>query len=491
MSKFRIAILLLMGVSFMGMNLIGCVHTYFKDPEYGSWEYNTRNNHPNLVYTNMNGDKLDDLYATTGFFGDAAIVAKCTKFDNENKCRRIQYGVLTDDGELAPTFGMYDYPEIALDQVAPANLRYNGYKNDWANFPMWKGVSKKTEKYTIRNFAENGLIVIERSDRYGFMDLKGNVVIEPVYLAASSFTNNYAIVVNEDFVVGTVDARGNFTPEKYACMNRRNNDMIYAYTDGRISDYRTDLRFQDNVVFVSDTLKARAEEPDYNNYICTDYGSTMGMLNSKWQVRIPMKFVHLYKLSNNNILAKTRDGLWGYYSESGDEILSPVYSYILVSKHGLIVENSENLWAVCKTTGCSSHTGFIYSYVGYYYDDDNEGMRMLTSEYLRVKKGDKWGVVDMHGIETTPFIYDELNFISNDGDMMISKIGDKMGVIRNGVELYPAQFTSIGKFDDEGKALARIDNQEIYIFKSKDLETEYWRSHGRTPPPPRGSHHER
>lgn len=485
MRQFKFAFLL-----YLLISLAGCVTTSLKDPEYGSWQYSTQDNHYTLTYTNMNGDKIKDLYATTGFFGDAAIVAKCTKFDNDNQCRRIQYGILTDDGELAPTFGMYNFPEVALDQKnAPPNLRYNGYKKDWANFPMWKGVSKKTEKYTIKNFAEQGLVVIERNDRYGFMDLKGNVVIEPEYLAASEFSNSFAYVVSADFVVGTVDARGNFSPEKYGCMNRRNNDMIYAYTSGKVSDYRTDLRFQDNVIFVSDTLKNRAEQPEYNNYICTDYASTMGMLNPKWQVVIPMQFSRLYKLTNNNILAKTTDGHWGYYTETGDQILAPIYSNILVSKHGLLVSNFNNMWAVCKTSGCSTSTGFIYSFIGYYYDDDNDGMRMLTSEYLRAKRGDKWGVVDMHGIETTPFIYDELTYISNDGDMMISKIGDKMGVIRFGVELYPAQFTSIGGFDDDGKALARIGDSETYIFKSKDLEERYWRDR-RDQHPPRG-HRER
>lgn len=89
--------------------------------------------------------------------------------------------------------------------------------------------------------------------------------------------------------------------------------------------------------------------------------------------------------------------------------------------------------------------------------------------------------MSMDGIETTPFIYDELTYISKTGDTMISKIGDKMGLIRNGVERYPPQFISIGKFDDEGKALARTPSQETYIFLNKDLEERYWRSHARSP----------
>lgn len=108
---------------------------------------------------------------------------------------------------------------------------------------------------------------------------------------------------------------------------------------------------------------------------------------------------------------------------------------------------------------------------------------ILSSEYVRAQKDEtgKWGVVSMDGVETTPFIYDELTYISHDGDTMISKIGEKMGLIRNGVELYPPQFISIGKFDDEGKALARTPSQETYIFLDKDLEERYWRSHARSP----------
>ena len=470
--------------SLFCLTLAGCSQTFFKDPEYGTWEYNTQNEHPNLVYTNMSGEKIDGLYATTGFFGDAAIVAKCTKFDSQNKCRKIQYGILTDDGELASTFGMFEYPEVALHEVEPPNLRYNGNKTMWLNFPMWEGVDHKTEQKTIWDYAEDGLILIKSNDRFGFADLKGNVIVDPKYLAASSFKDNAAIVVNEDFVLGTINAQGVFTPENYACMNQRNNGMTYAYTKGKLADYRTDLRFDNHLIFVSDTLEKRANDPNYRDYMCTNFESTMGLLDNNLREIIPNKFVKLYPLSNQHILVKTSDNLWGYYDAKGKVIIPPKYKNLKVSQHGMVAMSQENeLWAVCKNKDCSLNTGFIYANIGYYFYDDNEGQIILTSEYLLAQKNEtgKWGVVSMDGVETTPFIYDELTYISYTGDTMISKIGDKMGLIRNGVELYPPKFISIGKFDDEGKALARTPFQETYIYLNKDPEERSWHDHARSP----------
>ncbi len=42
------------------LTLAGCSHTSFEDPAYGTWEYNMQNEHPNLVYTNMSGEKSTD-----------------------------------------------------------------------------------------------------------------------------------------------------------------------------------------------------------------------------------------------------------------------------------------------------------------------------------------------------------------------------------------------------------------------------------------------
>ena len=502
MISSKIRILGLFASAFLMASCAG--QTAITDPNYGTWNYIQKDGKNTLIYVSPNGTRVEGIYATTGFFDETAIVAACEQYNESNNCKNIQYGFLNSNGDLAPNFGMYNLPQIKMDSEYPPSLQFEQIdkledRTVTKDFPLWYGFSKTFYYDRERRKASywNGKdamrcdasfrFVIEKDGRFGYIDVYGNVIAEPVYLAATPFLpDGFAYVVDENFVFGTVDEDGNFKKEKYACMTKQSNG-IWAYENGSIANYQFDMRFNRYNFYISIDLEKRRKDLNYKNLACVDYGDSLGLLDSNMKVLIPNKFSYFYTLSKdkNNILAKTTDGYWGYYKSDGEELIPPKYKSITPAKYGAgMVKNEEGLLAVCRTSDCWSNTGFLYSTIVRYYETDDDNIEIATSKFVEAKKGDKWGVVSIDGVETTAFIYDELIYISSDGDMMMSKIGEKYGIIRNGAELYPAEYSAIAGFDNEGKALAKIGDRDTYVFKSKELEQQYWRAH-RPPMPPR------
>src|SRR5690606_38660524 len=62
------------------------------------------------------------------------------------------------------------------------------------------------ESLEFNDFSE-GLAAVNKNDKYGFIDTKGKVVIEPKYDWASSFSDGLAIVSAEG-LYGAIDKKG-------------------------------------------------------------------------------------------------------------------------------------------------------------------------------------------------------------------------------------------------------------------------------------------
>lgn len=74
----------------------------------------------------------------------------------------------------------------------------------------------KIDKSIATKFDEEGLILVEKDSKYGYIDTNGKFVIEPIYEYASSFYGNYAVVKAEiekdslkETVYQLIDKKGN------------------------------------------------------------------------------------------------------------------------------------------------------------------------------------------------------------------------------------------------------------------------------------------
>ncbi len=86
--------------------------------------------------------------------------------------------------------------------------------------------------FTLKGYSD-GMILLEKDGRYGFMDYTGGWIAEPIYASATPFLLGLAVLETEDGRCGMIDTEGNIVlPFAY--------DHISGASDGRIAAYRED-----------------------------------------------------------------------------------------------------------------------------------------------------------------------------------------------------------------------------------------------------------
>ncbi len=83
--------------------------------------------------------------------------------------------------------------------------------------------------YVLKGYS-NGMLLLEKDGRYGFMDYTGDWIAEPVYANATPFINNLATLTTPDGRVGMIDTKGNIVlPFAYESISQASSGLIAAY----------------------------------------------------------------------------------------------------------------------------------------------------------------------------------------------------------------------------------------------------------------------
>lgn len=99
-----------------------------------------------------------------------------------------------------------------------------------AEFPIPMG-------YTLKAYSD-GVLLLEKDGKYGFMDYTGDWIAEPVYHSAAAFRSGLATLKTEDGKVGMIDTKGNIVlPFRYNYISSASDGLITAY-DGAWSVYK-------------------------------------------------------------------------------------------------------------------------------------------------------------------------------------------------------------------------------------------------------------
>ena len=84
--------------------------------------------------------------------------------------------------------------------------------------------------YTLEGYSD-GLILLSKDGRYGFIDYTGEWIAQPIYTAATPFVCGLATLTTEDGRVGMIDTEGNIVLQF-------TYDYISQVSDGLIAAYR-------------------------------------------------------------------------------------------------------------------------------------------------------------------------------------------------------------------------------------------------------------
>lgn len=151
-------------------------------------------------------------------------------------------------------------------------------------------------KYKVAgDFSEGLAYVSEDGENYGFIDKEGNLVIDYQFKLAQNFSNGYAMVANEDKKCGVIDTKGN---------------LVVDYQYGYISNFSEGFACVIN---------------DIN-----DENAKCGFINTKGELVIDMVYdakgtsLIKYGAFSDGLAAVCKNGKWGYINYDGKVIIGNI-----------------------------------------------------------------------------------------------------------------------------------------------------------------------
>jgi hypothetical protein len=323
----------------------------------------------------------------------------------------------------------------------------------------------KQEKHIVEEMAED-LFVIAVKDRYGYINRKGEVVIEPQFGFATTFSEGKAIaMVVHDLGNGSLRAAYSYINPKGEILFEHKYPFAHIFSEGlaQVMQARSvEGKLKQLTGFVDRT--GRVAIPLKFDYVrginCTfQDGLACVCLDGKWgcidhegAFVIDPKYDEYFTFSEN-LAPVGIDGKYGYIDRAGKEIIKPVYADGEGFSEGLAWVKKDGLWGCIDREGKMAiepafDQGFPFSEglaqverdgkQGYVNQKGEtviplayEKTQPLSQGLACVKKDAKWGCLDREGKEVIPPTYalEPWDYLHFSEGLARVKIGDKYGYI--------------------------------------------------------------
>ena len=356
------------------------------------------------------------------------------------------------------------------------------------------------------DFSE-GLAVVRRGDKFGYIDKTGGVVIPFIYDFASPFYGGSALVEVGNWV-SEGDERGElrsvFDGERFSI------DKSGARTEPADIDFDGMERIIVNgkMGFVNES-GIEVVPPIYDWAGDFSDGLAEIQLDGKWgfidksgDPVVPPKYDEIsWAGFTDGLVAVAVDGKWGFVDLTGAEIVTPKYDDVGAfsegfAQVGILYENSDLHRGFIDRTG-KEIVPLIYDLV----QDFSEGLAAVSRSVeitVETQEGNhtdtraRWGFVDTTGREVIPPKYDEIDLIrgfsdglmavgvfsewvlwgsweSEDGEMVPELFGVDAGrlygfIDKTGKEVIPFVFNTARNFFD-GLAAVGVLDEETWEMK--------------------------
>lgn len=274
------------------------------------------------------------------------------------------------------------------------------------------------------NFSE-GLAAYSKlgpnSELWGFVNKKGEVIIDPTYRATSYFSSGLCAVMNRNGKWGYIDASGRVAIE-------------FIYNDARPFEREHAKVLTHRGWGVIDKAGRYALQPRYadvdidgaDRYL-VKHSDTWGWVTGYGSAVIPSNFSDAYPFFGHKFTAVKDGKKWGYINESGKFVIAPQYDFAFGFRDGLAVVEQNDRYGFIDETGkyvvqpaydhipvdyfvrYFAHTSAFYSvktdvnsptsvafkWLSAFYSLDHEGARRYSTEDTRALLDRFSGAVDM------------------------------------------------------------------------------------------------
>lgn len=156
--------------------------------------------------------------------------------------------------------------------------------------------------------------------RWGFVDKKGNVVVQPIYKEVKSFSEGVAPVKLPSQSWGYIDKTGAFViaPQYYSAKIFRNG-LAVVYKN---IDEATIVDKENKVVLTESHNDLHVD----GNLIMFEKDYKFGWLNREGKVVIPAIYEEIHPFSTRDLALVRMNNLFGYINKKGEMVIEPQYA---------------------------------------------------------------------------------------------------------------------------------------------------------------------
>jgi hypothetical protein len=251
------------------------------------------------------------------------------------------------------------------------------------------------------------------SKMWGFSDLFGQWVINPIYSKVSPYVENMA-VVQKGSKFGVIDCEGN---------------VILHVEYDRLTNFR-------------------------NGKIWVRKNGFWSLLNTKGQTLVQPEYVEINPIAMTELTwVKSKQNLWGLFNEEkGTFICRPEFKLAQIMSENATLVQIVDLYGVINHVNCNYLLPLNISKV-----------KKVAPHIIIYQSFGKWGIFNEQGKIAANAIYDTIQVKFND-ILMFKKDGLYGLIALNGKELAKAQFEEIADFSD---GFFRVKQKGKYGYSSK------------------------
>jgi len=323
---------------------------------------------------------------------------------------------------------------------------------------------------------ENGYARVVLDRHFGLIDQTGRIVAEPQYELIDFPSDGLISVckkVGDDYRFGFIDLNGAIIiPLTYSyigdyrdglagvCLKHHGNDHDYFVDKIGYINKKEELVFEVNKELVGFyegpyNFKHKICRVDFGNY--SDEKVKCGFINQAGEVAVRFDykdFLHQHR----NIIPAKKGRKWGIIDFKGFTI----FNFVLDEVGTLFKQAGNSEWfhdlksifpvRIGKKWGFIDFKGKIV--LPFEYDEFQDRGFFLDKYYILKRKG-KWGVVDDENKVIIPFLYNEIRNWDSSSSLLAVRKGKKWGYLNlGGREVIPVRYDFVGNFNN---GLVRVE----------------------------------
>lgn len=318
-------------------------------------------------------------------------------------------------------FGLVSCSESKVDYEASIIPVQVGEKWGYINI---KGEYLINPQFDKADFFYDGIALVKSGDKYGYIDKKGSFIINPQFIEATPFKDGIAFTVKENEKIKSIDKKGKvintFDFESLLVSNSDENFFLSA--DTTVGIVKDNGKVEANNIMQNQKYTFAGWGDDLIGFsMKSGSKSVYGFMNDEGKIVINPQYDEVSAFNDDMACVKMNDS-WGVINKKGEYIINPQFDNIKIIGEGLFAINikGNSMWGICNKKGNIvvnpqyDHIGMFGQYnlcpvvinkmVGYI---NKEGKIIINPQfqeaspfidgYAVVSSGDKYGLIDKEG----------------------------------------------------------------------------------------------